>query len=56
MSRHYYESALYLLTPGYGEVASSILRRIARTYVDDGQFDVALDCLSAALAVAEAIG
>jgi len=55
LARHYYESALYLLTPGYGEVASSILRRIARTHVDDGQFDVALDCLSVALAVAEAI-
>jgi hypothetical protein len=47
LSRHYYESALYLLTAGHGEVASSILRRIARTHVDDGQFDVALDCLAA---------
>ena len=56
LSRQYYESALYLLKPGHGDVASSILRRIARTYVDEGQFDVALDCLSAALAVAEAIG
>jgi putative nucleotidyltransferase with HDIG domain len=56
LSRQYYESALYLLTPGQGEVASLILRRIARTHVDDGQFDVALDCLSAALAVAEALG
>ena len=56
LSRQYYESALYLLTPGQGESASLILRRIARTHVDDGQFDIALDCLSAALAVAEAIG
>src|SRR5215212_2912306 len=56
LARTYYESALYLLTPGHGEVASSILRRIARTHVDDGQFDIALDCLSAALGVAEALG
>jgi putative nucleotidyltransferase with HDIG domain len=56
LSRQYYESALYLLRPGQGEIASSILRRVARTHVDDGQFDVALDCLAAALAVAEALG
>jgi putative nucleotidyltransferase with HDIG domain len=56
LARQSYESALYLLVPGGGETGSSILRRVARTYVDDGQFDVALDCLTAALAVAEALG
>ena len=56
LARQHYESALYLLQDGDGEVASLILRRVARTYVDDGQFDVAVDCLSAALAVSEALG
>lgn len=56
LARQHYESALYLLKDGDGEIASSILRRVARTYVDDGQFDVAVDCLSAALAVSEALG
>jgi putative nucleotidyltransferase with HDIG domain len=56
LARQHYESALYLLKEGDGEVASLILRRVARTHVDDGQFDVALDCLSAALAVSEALG
>jgi putative nucleotidyltransferase with HDIG domain len=57
LSRQYYESALYLLRgdEGEGETASSILRRIARTYMDDGMFDVALDCLVAARAVSEAM-
>jgi putative nucleotidyltransferase with HDIG domain len=56
LARQHYESALYLLEAGDGEIASLILRRVARTYVDDGQFDVAVDCLSAALAVSEALG
>ena len=56
LARQHYESALCLLEEGQGEIASSILRRIARTWVDDGQFDVAVDCLSAALAVSEALG
>ena len=56
LARKYYESVLFLLAPGDGQLASSILRRVARTHVDDGQFDVALDCLSAALAVSEALG
>jgi putative nucleotidyltransferase with HDIG domain len=55
LSRQYYESALYLLVPGDGTAASAILRRIGRTYIDDGQFDVALDCLAAALAVSQSI-
>jgi putative nucleotidyltransferase with HDIG domain len=56
LARQHYESALYLLKEGDGEIASSILRRVARTYVDDGQFDVAVDCLTAALAISEALG
>lgn len=56
LSRQYYESALYLLRKDETHAASSILRRIARSYGDDGEFDVALDCSIAALAVAEASG
>jgi putative nucleotidyltransferase with HDIG domain len=56
VSRRHYESALYMLGNGDGETASLILRRVARTYIDDGQFDAALDCLTAALAVSEALG
>jgi putative nucleotidyltransferase with HDIG domain len=33
-----------------------VIRRIARTYIDDGYYDVALDCLAAARAVSEASG
>ncbi|HXT14681.1 MAG TPA: HD domain-containing phosphohydrolase [Gemmatimonadaceae bacterium] len=54
LSRQYYESALYLLRLGDGEHAATIMRRIARTYADDGVYDVALDCFEAALASAEA--
>ena len=56
IARGRYEMALYLLRPGDGRAASAIIRRIARAYIDDGQFDAALDCLAAALSVAEARG
>src|SRR6185436_10550507 len=55
LARQRYESALYLLRqPAEGLVASAILRRVGRTYLDDGEFGAALECLAAALAVAEA--
>jgi len=56
IARRRYETALYLLRSGEGDAAGAIIRRIARTYIDDGQFDVALDCLSAALGIGEALG
>jgi len=56
IARRRYEAALYLLKPGDAAAAPAIVRRIARSYVDDGQFDVALDCLTAALGMAESIG
>jgi len=56
IARRRYETALYLLRAGDGAVAAAIVRRIARSYIDEGQFDVALDCLDAALAMAEALG
>jgi HD-GYP domain-containing protein (c-di-GMP phosphodiesterase class II) len=56
LSRQYYETALYLLGPGDGAAAVAIIRRVIRSYVDDGQFDVAFDCCELALAIAEAVG
>jgi putative nucleotidyltransferase with HDIG domain len=57
LARQRYESALYLLRdPSEGVVGSAILRRVGRTYLDDGDLSAGLDCLTAALAVAEACG
>jgi len=54
LARRRYESALYLLRGTSGGVAPSVFRRVARTYIDDGNFDAGLDCLEAALASADA--
>jgi len=54
IARRRYETALYLLRDGDGALASAIVRRVARSYIDEGQLDAALDCLAAALAIAEA--
>ena len=54
LARRQYERALSLLRES--GAASTILRRIARSYCDDGHLDVALDCLDAALGSAEAHG
>jgi len=55
VARQRYESALYFLRqPGEGVVASTILRRVGRTYLDDGDATAGMDCLTAALAIAEA--
>lgn len=55
VARQHYESALYLLrTPAESSIASMILRRIGRTYLDDGDFAAGMDCLEGALAIAEA--
>jgi len=57
MARQRYESALYLLRDSsQAGLASTILRRIGRSYLDDGDFAAGLDCLEAALAIAESIG
>jgi len=57
LARQRYEGALYLLKdPEDATLASTILRRIARTYLDDGDVQAGMDCLDAALAVASAIG
>jgi putative nucleotidyltransferase with HDIG domain len=55
LARQRYESALYLLRDlGQAATASTILRRIGRTYLDDGDASAGLDCLTGALAIAEA--
>jgi putative nucleotidyltransferase with HDIG domain len=55
LARQRYESALYLLRdPSQAALASTILRRVGRTYLDDGDVATGLDCLTAAQAVAEA--
>ncbi len=55
VARQRYESALYLLRDSDDAVmAATILRRIGRTYLDDGDVGAGMDCLEAALAVAEA--
>ena len=56
LARQRYESALYLLREGSeSATACTILRRIGRTYLDDGDVAAGWDVLTAALAVAEAI-
>ena len=57
LARRRYESVLYLLrSDAEAEDASMILRRIGRLYLDDGDVDAGLDCVTAALAVAELRG
>src|SRR3954471_22363773 len=56
-ARSMYERALYSLKRGGdGKLASSLLRWIARTYQVDANIDAALDCLQAAIAVAQLSG
>jgi len=56
-ARGSYEALLRLLRePGQAPLAAAILRWVGRTYMDDADLDAALDCLTAALAVSEAIG
>jgi putative nucleotidyltransferase with HDIG domain len=55
IARLRYEMALYLLRPGEGTAATAIIRRIARAYIEEAQFDAADDCLTAAQAMAEAL-
>jgi putative nucleotidyltransferase with HDIG domain len=57
LARQRYESALYLLRdPSEALASATILRRVGRTYLDDGDVQAGMDCLTAALAVAEACG
>src|ERR671937_856766 len=56
-ARELYERALRGLSgPAEAPLASALLRWIARTYQADGDYDAALDCAAAAIAVGEACG
>ena len=53
LARQRYEGALYLLKDhSESAAASTILRRVGRTYLDDGDVQAGMDCLTAAHAVA----
>ena len=55
VARQRYESALYLLRDrSQAHYASLVLRRVGRTHLDDGDLPAGLDCLEAALAIAQA--
>jgi putative nucleotidyltransferase with HDIG domain len=57
VARQHYEGALYLLRhDDDSATACAILRRVGRTFLDDGDIAAALDCLTAAQTVAEAGG
>jgi putative nucleotidyltransferase with HDIG domain len=56
LARSNYERALRMLHRDEGEFAPMIIRRIARSYIDDGLFDAALDCLAAAQHLSRARG
>jgi putative nucleotidyltransferase with HDIG domain len=56
MARRRYESALYMLRVERPDAAATMVRRIARTYLNEASWDVALDCLDAALAISEMAG
>jgi len=55
IARRRYEAALYMLQPAEGIAAATLIRRVARTYLDEGQIDAADDCLMAALAISESL-
>jgi putative nucleotidyltransferase with HDIG domain len=55
-SRSFYERALRRLHRDEGAHAPLIIRRIARSYIDDGMYDAALDCLAAAQHLSRARG
>jgi tetratricopeptide (TPR) repeat protein len=55
-SRGLYERAMRMLTRDEGEYVPGLIRRIAQSYIDDGMFDAALDCLAAAQHLSRARG
>lgn len=55
-ARDNYEAALYRLRRDEPARAATLLRWIARTYTTDADFDAAMDCAEAALAISEACG
>src|SRR5258708_39209859 len=45
-----------MLARDEGALVPTLIRRIARSYIDDGMFDAALDCLAAAQHLSRARG
>lgn len=56
LARSNYERAIRKLRRDEGEFAPPLIRRIAHSYIDDGVFDAALDCLAAAQHLSRARG
>jgi putative nucleotidyltransferase with HDIG domain len=56
LGRSYFERAMRMLRKDEGEYAPILIRQIAWSYVLDGQFDAALDCLAAAQHLSRARG
>ena len=56
LSRSNYERAIRALRREEAEHAPALIRRIARSYIDDGIYDAALDCLAAAQHLSRARG
>ncbi|HET9425188.1 MAG TPA: HD domain-containing phosphohydrolase [Gemmatimonadaceae bacterium] len=56
LARSSYERAIRALRRDEAEFVPSLIRRIARSYIDDGLFDAALDCLAAAQHLSRARG
>jgi putative nucleotidyltransferase with HDIG domain len=56
LARSSYERAIRMLRRDESEFAPALIRRIARSYIDDGIFDAALDCLAAAQHLSRARG
>jgi putative nucleotidyltransferase with HDIG domain len=56
LARSNFERALRMLRRDEGEYAPPLIRRIARSYIDDGIYDAALDCLAAAQHLSRARG
>ena len=56
VARSNYERAIRMLYRDEGEFVPVLIRRIARTYIQDGIYDAALDCLAAAQHLSRARG
>lgn len=55
-ARALYERSMRMLARDEGEYVPTLIRRIAVSYIDDGMFDAALDCLAAAQHLSRARG
>lgn len=56
LARSHYERAIRMLHRDEAEFVPALIRRIARSYIHDGIYDAALDCLAAAQHLSRAQG